>query len=156
MEQVINKPRETVSPFAPRITIIKIHPDKIRDVIGKGGATIRELTEQTHCSIDIADDGTIKIAAVNIEDSAEAQRRIEEITAEPEVGGIYEGPIVKLADFGAFVRILPNIEGMVHISQIREGHVNNIRDELQEGQIVRVRIAEIDRTGRIRLTMKNV
>jgi len=156
MEQTIQKPRDAVSPFAPRITTIKINPDKIRDVIGKGGAMIRELTEQTHCTIDISDDGTIKIAAVSSEDSAEAQRRIEEITASPEVGKIYEGPIVKLADFGAFVRILPNTEGMVHISQIREGHVKDIRDELEEGQIVRVRVAEIDRNGRVRLTMKGV
>jgi len=156
MEKTLEQPRTLVSPFAPRITTMKINPDKIRDVIGKGGAVIRELTESTNTSIDIDDDGTIKIAAINSIDSEAARRRIEELTAEPIVGQIYEGPIVKITDFGAFVRILPNCEGMVHISQIKDAHVQNIRDELREGQIVRVKVVEIDRGGRIRLSMKNL
>jgi polyribonucleotide nucleotidyltransferase len=156
MTRTIAESRTLVSPFAPRITTMKINPDKIRDVIGKGGAVIRELTESTNTSIDIEDDGTIKIAAVNSIDSEAARRRIEELTAEPIIGDVYEGPIVKLADFGAFVRILPNCEGMVHISQIKEGHVKNIHHELKEGQIVRVKVTEISQNGRIRLTMKNI
>jgi polyribonucleotide nucleotidyltransferase len=156
MKKVIAEPRALVSPFAPRITTMKINPDKIRDVIGKGGAVIRELTESTNTSIDIDDDGTIKIAAINSIDSEAARRRIEELTAEPVIGQVYEGPIVKLTDFGAFVRILPNCEGMVHISQIKDARVRNIYDELREGQIVRVKVIEIDRNGRIRLTMKNI
>ena len=156
MEKTLAQPRTLVSPFAPRITTMKINPDKIRDVIGKGGSVIRELTESTNTSIDIDDDGTIKIAAINSMDSEAARRRIEALTAEPIVGQIYEGPIVKMTNFGAFVKILPHCEGMVHISQIKDAHVKNIYDELREGQIVRVKVIEIDRSGRIRLSMKNI
>ena len=156
MQQAIDTPRADVSEHAPRILTLKIDPEKIRDVIGKGGAVIRELTESTHCTIDISDDGVVKIAAVKAEDGAEALRRIKEITADVEVGAIYEGPIVKLMDFGAFVAIMPGRQGMVHVSQIRDERVENIHDVLKEGQVVRVKVVEIDRQGRVRLSMKAV
>ncbi len=156
MQQAINAPRSDVSEHAPRIITIKIDPEKIRDVIGKGGAVIRELTESTRCTIDISDDGVVKIAAVSSEDGAEALRRIKEITADVEIGTIYEGPIVKLMDFGAFVAVLPGRQGMVHVSQIRGERVENIHEVLKEGQVVRVKVVEIDRQGRIRLSMKAV
>lgn len=156
MEQAIDKPRETVSQHAPQIVTIKIHPDKIRDVIGKGGATIRQITEQSGCTIDISDDGTVKVAATDGEKSAIALQMIEDLTAEVEVGAIYEGPIVKLMDFGAFVSLLPGREGMVHVSQICEERVENIHEILKEGQVVRVKVIEIDRQGRVRLSMKEV
>lgn len=156
MEQAIDKPRESVSQHAPQIVTIKIHPDKIRDVIGKGGATIRQITEQSGCTIDISDDGTVKVAATDGEKSAIALQMIEDLTAEVEVGAIYEGPIVKLMDFGAFVSLLPGREGMVHVSQICEERVENIHEILKEGQVVRVKVIEIDRQGRVRLSMKEV
>jgi polyribonucleotide nucleotidyltransferase len=156
MNQAINQPRTELSPHAPRITTMKIHPDKVREVIGKGGATIRSLTEETHTTIDISDDGVIKIAAVNSEDSLEAQRRIQEITAEVELDQIYDGVVVKIAEFGAFVEVLPGRQGLVHISQIRNERVNDVRDFLTEGQTVRVKVIEIDRQGRVRLSMKDV
>ena len=156
MQQAITAPRTEVSEHAPRIITIKIDPEKIRDVIGKGGSVIRELTESTRCTIDITDDGVVKIAAVNIEDGAEALRRIKEITADVEVGTIYEGPIVKLMDFGAFVALMPGRQGMVHVSQIRDERVEDIHDVLKEGQVVRVKVIEIDRQGRVRLSMKAV
>lgn len=154
MQQAIESPRADVSEHAPRIITLKIDPEKIRDVIGKGGAVIRELTESTRCTIDITDDGVVKIAAVNPEDGAEALRRIKEITADVEVGATYEGPIVKLMDFGAFVAIMPGRQGMVHVSQIRDERVENIHEVLKEGQVVRVKVIEIDRQGRVRLSMK--
>lgn len=156
MNDMINQPREQVSMHAPRIITIKINPDKIRDVIGKGGATIRALTEETNSTIDIDDSGIVKIAAVNGEDGEAAKKRIEELTAEVEVGKVYEGPIVKLMDFGAFVAVLPGQQGLVHISQICEERVENIHDRLKEGQVVRVKVTEIDRQGRVRLSMKEV
>ena len=156
MQQAIDTPREEVSEHAPRIVTLKIDPEKIRDVIGKGGAVIRELTESTRCTIDISDDGVIKVAAVNSDDSAEAIRRIKELTADVEVGQIYEGPIVKLTDFGAFVAVLPGRQGLVHISQIRDERVEDINEVLKEGQVVRVKVVEIDRQGRVRLSMKSV
>lgn len=156
MNEAISAPRKEVSVHAPRIMIIKIKPDKIRDVIGKGGAMIREITEQTNSTIDIADDGTVKIAAVSAEDGEKARARIEELTAEVEVGTIYEGAIVKIMDFGAFVSILPGRQGLVHISQICEERVENIHDRLKEGQVIRVKVTEIDRQGRVRLTMRDI
>lgn len=156
MKQALNTPRTDISLHAPRIITVKINPDKIRDVIGKGGATIRELTESTNTTIDITDDGIVKIAAVDGKDGEEAKRRVEELTADVEVGTIYEGPIVKLMDFGAFVALLPGKQGMVHISQICEERVENINDYLKEGQVVRVKVTEIDRQGRVRLTMKEI
>ena len=156
MNRAISKPREQISQHAPRVITIKINPEKIRDVIGKGGAVIRELTEATHSTIDISDDGVVKIAAVKREDGEEAKRRVEALTAEVEIGKVYEGPIVKIMDFGAFVSILPGRQGLVHISQITDEHVENINDYLEEGQIIRVKVIEIDRQGRVRLSMKQV
>lgn len=156
MVDEIDKPREEISQHAPSIISFMINPDKIRDVIGKGGATIRELTESTNSTIDLNDDGMVMIAAVNRDDGLEAKRRVEELTADVEVGQIYEGPIVKLMDFGAFVAVLPGKQGLVHVSQICEERVENIHDHLKEGQVVRVKVTEIDRQGRVRLSMKEV
>jgi len=156
MNEAISAPREELSQHAPRIITIKINPSKIRDVIGKGGATIRELTEQTNSSIDISDEGVIKIASINVEDGEEAKRRIEELTADVEIGAAYDGKVVKIMDFGAFVEVLPGKQGLVHISQIAESRVNDVRDHLTEGQEVRVKVTEIDRQGRIRLSMKEL
>ncbi len=156
MAQAIDKPRTTLSPYAPRITTMKISADKVREVIGKGGATIRNLTEETGTVIDISDDGTIKIAAVNEADSQEAKRRIEVITADVELDRIYEGVVVKLTDFGAFVEILPGRQGLLHISQISQERVNDVRDHLTEGQAIKVKVIEIDRQGRVRLSMKDL
>jgi len=156
MVQVIDKPRSEMSQFAPRITTIKVHPDKIRDIIGKGGVTIRSITEETGCSIDIDDDGTVKIAAVDGEAAKAAIARIEALTKDVQVGAIYEGKVAKLMDFGAFVTILPGKDGLVHISQISDKRVENVADELSEGQSVRVKVLEIDKQGRIRLSMKSI
>ncbi len=156
MNAVISAPRDDISQFAPRIISIKINPEKIRDVIGKGGATIRALTEETGASIDITDDGVVKIASVDCEGGEEARRRIEQITADVEVGTIYEGKVAKLMDFGAFVTILPGKDGLVHISQISEERVENVSDKLSEGEVVKVKVLEIDKQGRIRLSMKAV
>ena len=156
MNEVIAESRGDISEYAPRIVTIKINPEKIRDVIGKGGATIRALTEETGASIDITDDGTIKIASVDNEASQEAIRRIQQLTADVEVGTIYEGRVAKLMDFGAFVTILPGKDGLVHISQISEERVANVSDKLTEGDMVKVKVLEIDKQGRIRLSMKAV
>jgi polyribonucleotide nucleotidyltransferase len=156
MNQALSEPRTELSTYAPRITTLKIHPDKVREVIGKGGATIRSLTEETHTTIDISDDGVIKIAAVNAADSQEAQRRIQAITAEVELNKIYDGVVVKIADFGAFVEVLPGRQGLLHISQICNERVNDVRDYLTEGQAVKVKVIEIDRQGRVRLSMKEI
>jgi polyribonucleotide nucleotidyltransferase len=145
-----------MSPFAPRITTIKINPERIRDVIGKGGATIRSITEATGTEIDIEDDGTIKIAAVDAKATEAAIERINALTRDVQVGEIYEGRVARLMDFGAFVTILPGKDGLVHISQISEKRVENISDELSEGDIVRVKVLEVDKQGRIRLSMKAV
>jgi polyribonucleotide nucleotidyltransferase len=154
MNASIQAPRNDVSDFAPRITTIKINPDKIRDVIGKGGAVIRQLTEETGAMIDITDDGTVKVSAVDGLASKEAIRRIEEITADVEIGEIYEGTVVKIMDFGAFVSFMNNKQGLVHISQICQERVENVRDKLSEGQVIKVKVLEIDRQGKIRLSMK--
>jgi polyribonucleotide nucleotidyltransferase len=156
MNRIIALPREDISQHAPRIITVKINPDKIRDVIGKGGATIRALTEETGTSIDITDDGTVKIASVDQAAGNEAVRRIRQLTADVEVGSIYEGRVAKLMDFGAFVTILPGKDGLVHISQISNERVDNVSDKLTEGKIVKVKVLEIDRQGRIRLSMKEV
>jgi polyribonucleotide nucleotidyltransferase len=156
MNRIIAMPREDISQHAPRIITVKINPDKIRDVIGKGGATIRALTEETGTSIDITDDGTVKIASVDQAAGNEAVRRIRQLTADVEVGSIYEGRVAKLMDFGAFVTILPGKDGLVHISQISNERVDNVSDKLTEGKIVKVKVLEIDRQGRIRLSMKEV
>ncbi len=156
MDKVISKPREEMSDYAPRITTIKIPTDKIRDVIGKGGSTIRALSEATGATIDIDDDGTIKIASADLAAAEEARRRIEQITADVEAGTIYEGKVVRLMDFGAFVNILPGRDGLVHISQISHERVNNVSDELSEGDMVKVKVLEVDKQGRVRLSMKAV
>lgn len=156
MAKVIDKPREDLSEFAPRYITMKINPDKIRDVIGKGGATIRAITEETGASIDIEDDGSIKIASVDKAAGEEARKRIEEITADIEVGKIYEGKVARIMDFGAFVTVLPGKDGLVHISQISEERVENVSDKLSEGDVVKVKVLEIDKQGRVRLSMKAV
>lgn len=154
MDQAIGEHRDDISDHAPRITTLKINPEKIRDVIGKGGATIRALTEETGTTIELDDDGTVKIASANGEATKEAIRRIEEITAEVEVGTVYNGKVVRIVDFGAFVTILPGKDGLVHISQIAEERVANVSDYLQVGQDVKVKVMEVDRQGRVRLSMK--
>ena len=156
MNKVINKPREKMSEWAPSIITLKIDPEKIRDVIGKGGAVIRQITEETGTTIDIENDGTVKIASVSGAAGREAQRRIELITADVEVGRIYEGKVVRLMDFGAFVTILPGRDGLVHISQISNERVERVSDKLKEGDVVRVKVLEVDRQGRIRLSMRDV
>jgi len=154
MNAVLPAPRGEMSVYAPRITTIKINPEKIRDVIGKGGATIRALTEETGTTIDIDDDGTVKIYSSDKSASDLARQRIEDLTAEIEVGKIYEGRVAKIMDFGAFVNILPGKDGLVHISQISEERVENVSDKLAEGDFVKVKVLEIDRQGRVRLSMK--
>lgn len=156
MNKSISNPKTELSAFAPQIITFQINPDKIRDVIGKGGVTIRALTEETGASIDIQDDGTVQIAAQDRAMGEEVRRRIELITAEPEVGQIYEGKVVRITEFGAFVNFLPGKDGLVHISQISEQRINQVSDVLQEGQTVRVQVIEIDRQGRVRLSMKSI
>ena len=156
MSTVISAPRQEMSEHAPRFTILKINPEKIRDVIGKGGATIRALTEETGTTIDIDDDGLVRIASVDKAAGDDAKRRIESITADVEVGKIYEGKVVKIMDFGAFVSVLPGKDGLVHISQISHKRVENVSDELSEGDMVKVKVLEIDKQGRVRLSMKAV
>ena len=154
MNEAIAEPRKEMSDYAPRIISIRINPDKIRDVIGKGGATIRGLCEETGATIDIDDNGTIKIASTDSASAQEARRRIEQITADVEVGMIYEGKVAKLLDFGAFVNILPGKDGLVHISQISHERVEKVTDKLTEGDMVKVKVLEVDKQGRIRLSMK--
>ena len=156
MEQAIAAPRGDISDFAPRIHTMKIDPKKIKDVIGKGGAVIRSLTEETGTSIDIADDGTVKIAATENAAAKAVMARIEDIVADVEVNRVYNGKVTRIADFGAFVAIVGNKEGLVHISQIAEERVEKVTDYLQVGQEVAVRVVEIDRQGRIRLTMRDI
>jgi polyribonucleotide nucleotidyltransferase len=156
MNRVIHAPRETMSEWAPSIITIKIDPEKIRDVIGKGGAVIRQITEETGTTIDIESDGTVKIASVSGAAGREALARIELITADVEVGRIYEGKVARLMDFGAFVTILPGRDGLVHISQISNERVERVSDKLKEGDVIRVKVLEVDRQGRIRLSMRDV
>ncbi len=156
MNEVISEARAEMSDFAPRIMTFKIHPDKIRDVIGKGGATIRSITEETGATIDLSDDGTVKVASVNSAAGREARRIIEQITADVEVGRVYTGKVAKLMDFGAFVTILPGKDGLVHISQISHERVERVSDKLSEGDSIKVKVLEVDRQGRIRLSMKAV
>ncbi|SEO70653.1 polyribonucleotide nucleotidyltransferase [Aquisalimonas asiatica] len=156
MNKVIGKPREDMSEYAPRLLTMRIDPERIRDVIGKGGSTIRQLTEETGASIDISDEGVVTIASVDKAAGEEARRRVEELTSDIEVGKIYEGRVVKLMDFGAFVSILPGKDGLVHISQISNERVTNVADKLKEGDVVKVKVLEVDRQGRVRLSMKAV
>src|SRR5467141_3238049 len=156
MNRVIREPRAKMSEWAPSIITLKIDPEKIRDVIGKGGAVIRQITEETGTTIDIESDGTVKIASVLGTAGREAQRRIELITADVEVGQVYEGKVARLMDFGAFVTILPGRDGLVHISQISNERVERVSDKLKEGDVIRVKVLEVDRQGRIRLSMRDV
>jgi len=156
MNKTISTPREEMSEYAPRYITMKINPDRIRDVIGKGGATIRTLTEETGASIDIDDSGTVKIASVDHAAGEECRRRVEQLTADVEVGSVYEGKVAKLMDFGAFVTILPGKDGLVHISQICEERVEKVSDKLSEGDTIKVKVLEVDKQGRIRLSMKAV
>jgi polyribonucleotide nucleotidyltransferase len=154
MKQAVSGANTEMSAFAPRIISMKINPDKIRDVIGKGGAVIQALTKETGTTIDIEDDGTVKIACTSAEQGEEAKRRIAQITAEVEVGQIYEGPVVKILDFGAVVSLLPGKDGLVHISQIAHQRVNAVSDFVKEGDVVKVKVVEIDDKGKVRLSMK--
>ncbi|OAN14192.1 polyribonucleotide nucleotidyltransferase [Photobacterium jeanii] len=154
MDEAIGTHRDDISEFAPRIHTMKINSDKIKDVIGKGGAVIRALTEETGTTIEIEDDGTVKIAATDGNQAKEAIRRIEEITADVEVGRIYTGKVMRIVDFGAFVSVIGTKEGLVHISQIAQERVEKVTDHLEMGQEVKVKVLEIDRQGRIRLSMK--
>jgi len=156
MNKVLSTTREKMSEWAPSIITLKIDPEKIRDVIGKGGAVIRQITEETGTTIDIENDGTVRIASVNGTAGREAQARIELITADVEVGRVYEGRVARLMDFGAFVTILPGRDGLVHISQISDERVERVSDKLAEGDVVRVKVLEVDRQGRVRLSMKDV
>ena len=156
MAKVISKPKEDMSEYAPRYTHVKIDPSKIAAVIGKGGAVIRSIVEATGAVIDINDDGVIKIAATDQTISDHAKSMIEEITAGPQINKIYEGKVVKIMDFGAFVSITPNQDGLVHISQISQERVNNVSDVLSEGDVVKVKVLEVDKQGRVKLTMKDI
>ncbi|AJP49626.1 polynucleotide phosphorylase/polyadenylase [Rugosibacter aromaticivorans] len=156
MKNSMSGHREEVSSFAPRMIHMKINPEKIRDVIGKGGAVIRGLTEETGCVIDIEDDGSITISSVNADAAQIARKRIEDITAEVEVGRVYEGTVLRLLDFGAIVSLLPGKDGLLHISQIANERVNAVADYLKEGQVVKVKVVETDDKGRVRLSMKAV
>ena len=156
MNKVISEPRGEMSEYAPRLVTIKIHPDKIRDVIGKGGVTIRGITEETGATIDIADDGTITIGSVNKEAGDDARKRIEQITADIEPGQIFEGKVIKIMNFGAFVSLTPGRDGLVHISQLSDERVENVTDVVKEGEVVKVKVLEVDKQGRVRLSMKEV
>jgi polyribonucleotide nucleotidyltransferase len=154
MNKVIDKPRGEMSEFAPRLMTIKVHPDKIRDIIGKGGVTIRAITEETGTTIDIADDGTVTIASVNKEAADAARKRIEQITSDIEPGQVFEGKVIKIMNFGAFVTLTPGRDGLVHISQLSDDRVENVTDVVKEGDTVKVKVLEVDKQGRIRLSMK--
>jgi polyribonucleotide nucleotidyltransferase len=156
MNKALSTARSEMSEYAPRLITIKIHPDKIREVIGKGGATIRSITEETGTTIDISDDGTIIVGSVNREAGEAAKKRIEQIVSDVEPGRIYEGKVAKLMDFGAFVTIMPGKDGLVHVSQISDERVEKVSDKLKEGDIVKVKVLEVDKQGRIRLSMKAV
>src|SRR5687768_2796426 len=154
MQEALGEAKTEVSNFAPRLFTMKINPEKIRDVIGKGGSVIRALTEETGTQIDIGEDGTITIASTDPAKAEEAKKRIEQITAEVEVGKVYEGPITKILDFGALVNLLPGKDGLLHISQIAHERVEKVTDYLSEGQVVKVKVLETDEKGRVKLSMK--
>src|SRR5450755_2208859 len=154
MQEALPHARTEISQHAPRMMTFKINPEKIRDVIGKGGAVIRALTEETGCTIDIKDDGTVTIASVNADACNAAKKRIEDITADVEVGRIYEGTVLRLLDFGAIVQVLPGKDGLLHTSQIGKGRVNQVSECVQGGGGVNVKVLEADDKGRLRLSMK--
>jgi polyribonucleotide nucleotidyltransferase len=154
MMEALDTPREEISPFAPKIVTIKINPDKIRDIIGPGGKVIRAIQSETDTRIDIDDDGTVKIAAANQENGDAALEQIKAITMEPEEGAIYEGKVVKTTDFGAFVQLTPGTDGLVHISQLANRRVNKVTDVVNEGDVIKVKVLEVSKDGRIRLSLK--
>jgi polyribonucleotide nucleotidyltransferase len=156
MLEALDHPRQEISRFAPKIITIKINPDKIREVIGPGGKIIRALQSETNTRIEIDDEGIVKVAAVSAEDAAAAEQAILEITREPEVGATYEGKVVKTTDFGAFVQIMPGTDGLVHISQLANHRVNKVTDVVKEGDMLKVKVLEIGRDGKIRLSHKAV
>ena len=154
MQEAMGEAKAEISSYAPKLYTMKINPEKIRDVIGKGGSVIRALTEETGCQINIDEDGTITIASTETAKADEAKRRIAQITAEVEIGKIYEGPVTKVLDFGALINLLPGKDGLLHISQIAHERVERVSDYLTEGQIVKVKVMETDEKGRIKLSMK--
>jgi polyribonucleotide nucleotidyltransferase len=154
MVEAMGEAKTEVSQFAPRLYTMKINPEKIRDVIGKGGATIRALTDETGCTIDIGEDGTITIASTDADKAEFAKQRITEITAEAEVGKVYEGPVTKILEFGALVNILPGKDGLLHISQIAHQRVERVEDFVKEGDVIQVKVLETDEKGRIKLSRK--
>jgi polyribonucleotide nucleotidyltransferase len=156
MNKVLAQPRAELSKHAPTFVTIKINPDKIRDVIGKGGVMIRSICEETGATIDIDDDGTVRIYGETRESADAAIKRVEAVTAEAEIGAIYEGKVVRIVDFGAFVQIMPGVDGLLHISQIAEERVNAVTDYLSEGQMVKVKVLDVDNRGRIKLSMKEL
>jgi len=156
MNTVLDAPREITSENAPSMTTLKVDQDKIRDIIGKGGATIRQITEESGATVDIDDDGTVKVFGQNAAARDAAIEMIQSITAEAEVGAIYTGKVARIVDFGAFVTILPGKDGLVHISQIAEERVENVTDYLSEGQEVQVKVLDVDQRGRIKLSMREV
>ena len=156
VQEALGAAKTEVSNFAPRLFTMKINPEKIRDVIGKGGIVIRAIQEETGTTIEIGDDGTISIACVSSEGGAAAKKRIEDITADVEIGRVYDGTVLKLLDFGAIVQLLPGQDGLLHISQISHERVNNVSDHLKAGQVVKVKVLEADEKGRVRLSMKAV
>jgi polyribonucleotide nucleotidyltransferase len=156
MREALGSAHGELSQFAPRMLSMKINPEKIRDVIGKGGATIRALTEETGTQIDISDDGTIVISSADLDRAREAQRRIADLTADVEVGQVYEGSVLRLLDFGAIVQVLPGRDGLLHISEIANQRIANINDVLKVGQQVRVKVIEADDKGRLRLSIKAI
>jgi polyribonucleotide nucleotidyltransferase len=156
MRESLEGSRTEISSFAPRIIKLKINPEKIRDVIGKGGVVVRGIQEETGTTIEIGDDGTISIACISMEGGEAAKKKIEEIVAEVEIGKIYTGTVLRLLDFGAIVSLLPGKDGLLHISQISDKRVNAVSDHLKEGQVVKVKVLEVDKQGRIRLSMKGL
>jgi polyribonucleotide nucleotidyltransferase len=156
MLEAIKEPRKEISPYAPKVITIQINPDKIREVIGPGGKVIRSIQSETNTRVEINDEGLIKIAAFSKEDGDAALKMIKEITIEPEVGSIYEGTVVKIMDFGAFVQILPGVDGLVHISQLAPYRVGKVSDIVKEGDRIKVKVLEITRDGKIRLSHKAV
>jgi polyribonucleotide nucleotidyltransferase len=156
MSQALNKSRETISEFAPTITTLQVHKDKIRDVIGKGGVVIREITEKTGAKIEINDEGLVSIASIDLKSGKAAIDWIKGIIEEPEIGKIYEGKVVKLMDFGAFVNFMGAKDGLVHISQLKNERVEKVSDVVNEGDIVKVKVLDIDGRGKIKLSMKNI
>jgi polyribonucleotide nucleotidyltransferase len=156
MAEALSEPRQEISPYAPTITTIQIHPDKIREVIGPGGKVIRGIQSETNTSIAIEDSGMVKVAAISKEEGDAAIKMIEDLTKEPEIGAIYEGTVVKIMDFGAFVQIMPGTDGLVHISQLAHHRVTKVSDIVKEGDTLKVKVLEISRDGKIRLSHKAV